>query len=52
MKALKQSVGLQEITKRAYFYNLAGSDNIELFYTERYPNKPFNLFKELVLGRL
>jgi aspartokinase/homoserine dehydrogenase 1 len=34
------SVGLQEIPKGHDFYNLAGSDNIVLFYTERYPNQP------------
>lgn len=34
------SVGLQEIPKDHDFYNLEGSDNIVLFYTERYPNLP------------
>ncbi len=34
------SVGLQEIPKGHDFYNLEGSDNIVLFYTERYPNQP------------
>ncbi|MCL4118390.1 UNVERIFIED_CONTAM: hypothetical protein GTU68_018363 [Idotea baltica] len=34
------SVGLQEIEKGHDFYNLEGSDNIVLFYTERYPNQP------------
>ena len=36
----KASVGLQEIPKGHDFYNLEGSDNIVLFYTERYPNQP------------
>ncbi len=34
------SVGLQKIPKGHDFYNLEGSDNIVLFYTERYPNQP------------
>ncbi|PIB38330.1 bifunctional aspartate kinase/homoserine dehydrogenase I [Maribacter sp. 4G9] len=34
------SVGLQEIPKGHDFYNLEGSDNIVLFYTERYKNLP------------
>ncbi len=33
-------VGLQEIPKGHDFYNLEGSDNIVLFYTERYPDQP------------
>tara|TARA_R110000796_G_scaffold35017_3_gene90253 strand:- start:238086 stop:240530 length:2445 start_codon:yes stop_codon:yes gene_type:complete len=36
----KASVSLQEIPKGHDFYNLEGSDNIVLFYTERYPNQP------------
>lgn len=36
----KASVGLQQIPKGHDFYNLEGSDNIVLFYTERYPNQP------------
>ncbi|MGF1558681.1 MAG: bifunctional aspartate kinase/homoserine dehydrogenase I [Flavobacteriaceae bacterium] len=36
----KASVGLQRIAKGHDFYNLQGSDNIVLFYTERYPNQP------------
>lgn len=36
----KASVGLQQIPKNHDFYNLQGSDNIVLFYTERYPNQP------------
>lgn len=36
----KASVGLQNIPKGHDFYNLEGSDNIVLFYTERYPNQP------------
>jgi len=34
------SVGLQEIPKGHDFYNLEGSDNIVLFFTERYPDQP------------
>ncbi|CAZ94543.1 bifunctional aspartate kinase/homoserine dehydrogenase I [Zobellia galactanivorans] len=36
----KANVGLQAIPKGHDFYNLEGSDNIVLFYTERYPNQP------------
>ncbi|MEM9075426.1 MAG: bifunctional aspartate kinase/homoserine dehydrogenase I [Bacteroidota bacterium] len=36
----KATVGLQEIPKGHDFYNLEGSDNIVLFFTERYPNQP------------
>jgi aspartokinase/homoserine dehydrogenase 1 len=36
----KASVGLKQIPKGHDFYNLEGSDNIVLFYTERYPNQP------------
>ena len=36
----KAKVGLQEIPKGHDFYNLEGSDNIVLFFTERYPNQP------------
>ncbi len=36
----KAKVGLQQIPKGHDFYNLEGSDNIVLFYTERYPNQP------------
>ncbi len=36
----KASVGLQEIPKGHPFYNLKGSDNIVMFYTERYPEQP------------
>lgn len=36
----KAKVGLQKIPKGHDFYNLEGSDNIVLFYTERYPNQP------------
>ena len=39
-EAGKASVGLEEIPKGHDFYNLEGSDNIVLFYTERYPNQP------------
>src|SRR5690606_20601324 len=34
----KASVALRNIAKGHDFYNLEGSDNIVLFYTERYPN--------------
>lgn len=36
----KATVGLQHIPKGHDFYNLEGSDNIVLFFTERYPNQP------------
>ncbi|WP_298535446.1 bifunctional aspartate kinase/homoserine dehydrogenase I [uncultured Algibacter sp.] len=36
----KASVGLQEIPEGHPFYNLEGSDNIVMFYTERYPEQP------------
>lgn len=36
----KARVGLQQIPKGHDFHNLEGSDNIVLFYTERYPNQP------------
>jgi len=36
----KASVGLQHIPVGHDFYKLEGSDNIVLFYTERYPNQP------------
>ncbi|WP_149276350.1 bifunctional aspartate kinase/homoserine dehydrogenase I [Pareuzebyella sediminis] len=36
----KASVGLQKIPRGHDFYNLEGSDNIVLFYTERYPDQP------------
>ncbi|MEO2099346.1 MAG: bifunctional aspartate kinase/homoserine dehydrogenase I, partial [Flavobacteriaceae bacterium] len=36
----KASVGLQEIEPNHDFYNLAGSDNIILFYTTRYKDQP------------
>jgi aspartokinase/homoserine dehydrogenase 1 len=34
------SVGLQEIPVGHPFYNLEGSDNIVMFYTQRYANQP------------
>jgi len=34
------SVGLQQIEAKHPFYNLEGSDNIVLFYTDRYPENP------------
>ncbi|MGY5851042.1 bifunctional aspartate kinase/homoserine dehydrogenase I [Salegentibacter sp. F14] len=36
----KAQVGLQEVGKDHPFYNLSGSDNIVLFFTERYPDQP------------
>jgi len=36
----KASVGLQHIPSDHPFYNLEGSDNIVLFFTERYPEQP------------
>lgn len=34
------SVGLQSVGDQSPFYNLEGSDNIVLFYTARYPERP------------
>ncbi|MCL4151753.1 UNVERIFIED_CONTAM: hypothetical protein GTU68_051430 [Idotea baltica] len=36
----KANVGLQEIPSDHPFYNLEGSDNIVLFFTDRYPKNP------------
>jgi aspartokinase/homoserine dehydrogenase 1 len=36
----KASVGLQHIAADHPFYNLEGSDNIVLFFTDRYPENP------------
>ncbi|WP_194767452.1 bifunctional aspartate kinase/homoserine dehydrogenase I [Tamlana sp. I1] len=36
----KASVSLQEIPEGHPFYNLEGSDNIVMFYTQRYPKNP------------
>ncbi|WP_298319364.1 bifunctional aspartate kinase/homoserine dehydrogenase I [uncultured Aquimarina sp.] len=36
----KAKVGLQHIPADHPFYNLEGSDNIVLFYTDRYPKQP------------
>ncbi|GMN08007.1 bifunctional aspartate kinase/homoserine dehydrogenase I [Croceitalea sp. MTPC5] len=36
----KAKVGLREIPAGHDFYNLEGSDNIVLFFTERYPDQP------------
>jgi aspartokinase/homoserine dehydrogenase 1 len=36
----KANVGLQHIATDHPFYNLEGSDNIVLFFTERYPKNP------------
>ncbi len=34
------STGLEYVDSKHPFYNLEGSDNIVLFYTDRYPNQP------------
>ena len=39
----KASVGLKEIPADHPFYNLEGSDNIVLFYTDRYPTQPLQI---------
>ncbi|RZS93763.1 bifunctional aspartate kinase/homoserine dehydrogenase I [Aquimarina brevivitae] len=39
----KAKVGLQFIPKEHPFYNLEGSDNIVLFFTERYPIQPLQV---------
>ena len=36
----KAKVGLQQINPSHSFYNLEGSDNIVLFYTDRYSEQP------------
>lgn len=36
----KANVGLQHIASEHPFYNLEGSDNIVLFFTDRYPENP------------
>ena len=36
----RASVGLEEVPQGHDFYELRGSDNIVLFYTERYPEQP------------
>ncbi|TAI48334.1 bifunctional aspartate kinase/homoserine dehydrogenase I [Flagellimonas allohymeniacidonis] len=36
----KAKIGLSQIPKGHDFYNLEGSDNVVLFFTERYPNQP------------
>ena len=40
LKNGRACVGLREIPKDHSFYNLKGSDNIVLFYTNRYKNQP------------
>ncbi len=40
LKDGKASVGLEHIPQGHDFYSLAGSDNIVLFYTKRYPKQP------------
>ncbi len=39
----KAKVGLQHIPKDHPFYNLEGSDNIVLFFTDRYPIQPLQI---------
>ncbi len=39
----KATVGLQEIPANHPFYNLEGSDNIVLFFTNRYPVQPLQI---------
>lgn len=39
----KASVGLKEVATDHPFYNLEGSDNIVLLYTERYPDNPLQI---------
>jgi len=36
----KASVGLEQVSAEHPFYNLVGSDNITVFYTERYKDSP------------
>ncbi len=36
----KANVGLQSVDSKHPFYGLSGSDNIVLFYTDRYPKNP------------
>ena len=40
LKNGKATVGLKEVSEDHDFYNLKGSDNIVLFYTNRYKNQP------------
>ncbi|MGB8705707.1 MAG: bifunctional aspartate kinase/homoserine dehydrogenase I, partial [Gillisia sp.] len=40
LKNGKASVGLQEVTAEHPFFNLSGSDNIVLFFTDRYSEQP------------
>ena len=40
LKNGKAKVGLEEIPKGHNFYDLEGSDNIVLFYTNRYSKQP------------
>lgn len=39
----KAKVGLQHIPEGHPFYNLEGSDNIVLFFTDRYPTQPLQI---------
>lgn len=39
----KATVGLQHIPQGHPFYNLEGSDNIVLFFTDRYPTQPLQI---------
>ena len=40
LKEGKAEVGLQKVGPESPFYNLSGSDNIVLFYTDRYQQQP------------
>lgn len=40
LKNGKAKVGLQQVTSKHPFFNLSGSDNIVLFYTDRYKEQP------------
>ena len=46
----KANVGLQEIDSSHSFYDLEGSDNIVLFYTDRYSEQPL-IIKGAEIGR-
>ena len=39
----KASVGLQSVPEGHPFYDLKGSDNIVLFFTDRYPEQPMQI---------
>ena len=46
----KANVGLHEIPANHDFYNLEGSDNIVLFYTDRYPKQPLIVKGALIVS--